>query len=43
MALLGFTLRPGQSIFDQVVFAAVKAFGSGVVRHGCLMARPLSQ
>jgi GntR family transcriptional regulator len=29
MTLLRFTLQPGESIFDQVVFAAVKAFVSG--------------
>jgi GntR family transcriptional regulator len=29
-----FTLRPGQSIFDQVVFAAKKAFISGEFRPG---------
>jgi GntR family transcriptional regulator len=29
MTLPRFKLRPGQSIFDQVVFAAVKAFVSG--------------
>ena len=28
------TLAPGQSIFDQVVFAAVKAFVSGQLRPG---------
>jgi GntR family transcriptional regulator len=28
------TLQPGQSIFDQVVFAAVKAFVSGQLRPG---------
>jgi GntR family transcriptional regulator len=27
-------LRPGQSIFDQVVFAAIKAFVSGQLRPG---------
>ncbi len=34
MTLLGFTLRPGQSIFDQVVFAAKKAFVSGEFQPG---------
>jgi GntR family transcriptional regulator len=34
MTLLRFTLQPGQSIFDQVVFAAVKAFVSGEFRPG---------
>jgi len=34
MTLLRFTLRPGQSIFDQVVFAAVKAFISGEFQPG---------
>ena len=28
------TLEPGQSIFDQVVFAAIKAFVSGQLRPG---------
>jgi len=31
---LKITLKPGQSIFDQVVFAAVKAFVSGQLRPG---------
>jgi GntR family transcriptional regulator len=31
---LQITLRPGQSIFDQVVFAAIKAFVSGQLRPG---------
>ena len=34
MTLLRFTLQPGQSIFDQVVFAAVKAFVSGEFQPG---------
>jgi GntR family transcriptional regulator len=34
MTLPRFKLRPGQSIFDQVVFAAVKAFVSGDYRPG---------
>jgi len=34
MTLLRFTLRPGQSIFEQVVFAAVKAFISGELQPG---------
>ncbi len=34
MTLLRFNLRPGQSIFDQVVFAAVKAFVSGEFQPG---------
>lgn len=34
MTLLGFRLQPGQSIFDQVVFAAVKAFVSGEFQPG---------
>ena len=34
MTLLRFTLQPGESIFDQVVFAAVKAFGSGEFQPG---------
>lgn len=34
MTLPGFTLKPGQSIFDQVVFAAIKAFVSGEYRPG---------
>ena len=29
MTLFGFKLRPGESIFDQVVYAATKAFLSG--------------
>ena len=29
MTLFGFKLRPGESIFDQVVYAATKAFISG--------------
>jgi GntR family transcriptional regulator len=29
-----FTLAPGQSIFDQVVFAATKAFVSGAIKPG---------
>ena len=31
---LRFTLRPGQSIFDQMVFAATKAFVSGEFQPG---------
>jgi GntR family transcriptional regulator len=31
---LTITLQPGQSIFDQVVFAAIKAFVSGQLRPG---------
>ena len=31
---LKLTLRPGESIFDQLVFAAKKAFISGELRHG---------
>ena len=34
MTLLGFKLRPGDSIFDQLVFAAKKAFISGEFRPG---------
>ena len=34
MTLPGFTLQPGQSIFEQVVFAAIKAFVSGDYRPG---------
>jgi GntR family transcriptional regulator len=34
VTLFGFTLRPGQSIFDQVVFAATKAFVSGEFQPG---------
>jgi GntR family transcriptional regulator len=34
MTLLRFTLRPGQSIVEQVVFAAVKAFVSGEFQPG---------
>ena len=34
MTLLRFQLRPGQSIFDQVVFAATKAFLSGEFQPG---------
>lgn len=34
MTLVGFRIEPGQSIFDQVVFAAVKAFVSGEYRAG---------
>lgn len=34
MTLLGFKLRPGESIFDQLVFAAKKAFISGEFRPG---------
>ena len=34
MTLAGFKLQPGQSIFDQVVFAAVRAFVSGEYRPG---------
>jgi GntR family transcriptional regulator len=34
MTLPGFSLQPGQSIFDQVVFAAIKAFVSGEYRPG---------
>lgn len=34
VTLLRLTLRPGESIFDQVVFAAKKAFLSGEFRPG---------
>jgi GntR family transcriptional regulator len=34
MTLLRFTLKPGQSIFEQVVFAAVKSFISGEFQPG---------
>jgi GntR family transcriptional regulator len=34
MTLPGFTLQPGQSIFEQVVFAAIRAFVSGDYRPG---------
>ena len=34
VALFGLTLRPGQSIFNQVVFAARKAFLSGEYQPG---------
>ena len=34
MTLFRFTLRPGPSIFDQVVFAATKAFVSGEFQPG---------
>src|SRR5262249_58857203 len=34
VTLLRFTLQPGESIFDQVVFAAVKAFVSGEFQPG---------
>jgi GntR family transcriptional regulator len=34
VTLLRFTLRPGQSIFEQVVFAAQKAFLSGEYQRG---------
>ncbi len=34
MTPLRFSLQPGQSIFDQVVFAAVKAFISGEFQPG---------
>jgi len=34
VTLFRFNLRPGQSIFDQVVFAAKKAFISGEFRPG---------
>lgn len=34
MTVFRFTLRPGQSIFDQVVFAAQKAFLSGEFQRG---------
>ncbi|MEO8313152.1 MAG: GntR family transcriptional regulator [Pseudomonadota bacterium] len=34
MTVLRFTLQPGQSIFDQVVFAAQRAFLSGEFQQG---------
>jgi GntR family transcriptional regulator len=34
VTLFRFALRPGDSIFDQVVFAATKAFVSGELRPG---------
>jgi GntR family transcriptional regulator len=34
VTLFGVTLRPGQSIFDQIVFAATKAFVSGEFQPG---------
>ncbi len=34
MTLANLTLRPGQSIFDQVVFAAIRAFVCGEFRPG---------
>ncbi len=34
MTVLNFRLRPGESIFDQVVYAAKKAFVSGDFRPG---------
>lgn len=34
MTLFNLTFAPGQSIFDQVVFAATKAFVSGALRPG---------
>jgi GntR family transcriptional regulator len=34
MSPLRIALKPGQSIFDQVVFAAIKAFVSGQLRPG---------
>src|ERR1700743_3019619 len=34
VTLLNLTLRPGQSIFDQVVFAATKAFIGGEFQPG---------
>ena len=34
VTLFGFTLRPGQSIFDQIVFAATKAFVSDEFQPG---------
>jgi len=34
VTLWNFKLQPGQSIFDQVVFAATKAFVSGEMRPG---------
>src|ERR1700733_7423152 len=36
MTLPSFILQPGQSIFEQVVFAAIKAFVSGEYRPGQL-------
>jgi GntR family transcriptional regulator len=34
VTLLNFTIQPGSSIFDQVVFAAIKAFLSGEFQTG---------
>ena len=34
VTLFGLTLRPGDSIFDQIVFAATKAFVSGEFQPG---------
>jgi GntR family transcriptional regulator len=34
VTLFGLTLRPGQSLFDQIVFAATKAFVSGEFQPG---------
>ena len=34
MAMFRFTLAPGQPIFEQVVFAATKAFVSGKLQPG---------
>ena len=34
MTLPGFQIQPGRSIFDQVVFAAIRAFVSGEYRAG---------
>lgn len=34
MTLIDLTLKPGQSLFDQVVFAAIKAFVSGEFQPG---------
>ncbi len=34
MTLFNLTLRPGQSIFDQIVFAALKSFVSGAFQPG---------
>jgi GntR family transcriptional regulator len=34
VTLFGLTLRPGQSIFDQIVFAAKKSFVSGEFQPG---------
>lgn len=34
MSLINLTLRPGTSIFDQIVFAATKAFVSGEFQAG---------